>query len=73
MGIFFYAPDLKTAKKYDRTRVGNNPLIIKAKSVSGSVKADVVISDDDALKILKENKKSHFLDNFKVIVLVGNK
>ncbi|MDD2716559.1 MAG: hypothetical protein PHW04_11775 [Candidatus Wallbacteria bacterium] len=70
-GVFFYAPTLDEAKKYDAKRIGLNPLFIKAKSSSGVVKTDLVVSDLDALKILKENKKSHFLDQFKVIVLVS--
>ena len=70
MGVFFYTPNLEKAKKYAPKRVGNNPLIIKAKEISGATKSDVVVKDEDALKILKENKKSHFLDNFKVIVLI---
>jgi len=69
-GVFFYSPDIKSVEKYAPSRIGKNPLIIKAKKATGPSFSDVVISDLDALKILKENKKSHFLDNFKVIVLI---
>lgn len=71
-GVFFYVPNIATAKKWDASRVGDNPLTVKAKSVTGVAMTDIVISDLDALKILKENKISKFLEKFRVVVIVSS-
>lgn len=48
------------------SRAGNNPLIIKAESMSDGNSCPVV-SISDADKILAENQASHFLDNGAVV------
>lgn len=50
----------------DLSRAGNNPLIIKATSMSDDNSCPVV-SVADADKILTENQASHFLDNGSVV------
>ncbi|MDD5090528.1 MAG: hypothetical protein PHQ23_06385 [Candidatus Wallbacteria bacterium] len=71
MGLFFYVTSLDQAKKWDKARVGDNPLVVKAKKVTGVAGTDLVLADLDALKILKENKTARFLENFKVIVILA--
>jgi len=52
-------------------RAGPNPLVIRAvgrgRSVSGS---DIVVSDSDASRILSEDRRTGFLKDFRVIVIV---
>jgi hypothetical protein len=64
-GIATFTDKLSIAKK----RAGNNPYIVNA---IGSVNSDTaVISEQNALKILKENQKSNFLNNFKVSFVIN--
>lgn len=70
-GVVLYAFDLDTAIKYSKDRVGNNPLTVKAVKSAGLTDSYAVVSDDDAKKILAENKKSGFLEKFKVIILIN--
>lgn len=51
------------------SRAGNNPLVINIVSVRERTvnKCDVVISVEDADRILAENQKSHFLDKYAVM------
>lgn len=68
MGMVGYDKDLNRASKNDR--VTDNPLVIKALKVSGSNKADVVISAADAAKIQAAAANQNFLDKCKVMFIV---
>jgi len=70
IGVVAYTDSLEKAKKFIPDRVGKNPLIIKARGVMGSTSSNIVVSNTDAAKILKANRISRFLENFKVIVLI---
>jgi hypothetical protein len=68
-GIVSYANSVEEAKNMERA--GNNPLIIKAlKKGEGEIGTDVVISEEDALKILKANEVSRFLEELKVVIVI---
>lgn len=67
-GIVSYTTSIVEAKKNERS--GSNPLVIKAKKVHGNFKADVIISNDDAKKLIGANEKSKFLNDAKVIFLI---
>lgn len=64
-GIVEYAPSLDAA-----SRVGRRPLVVFAIGVSGPVlsnfKTDVVVSDEDALRIRDANVHSRFLQQMRV-------
>ncbi|HEV2281467.1 MAG TPA: hypothetical protein VGX75_03615 [bacterium] len=64
-GIVEYAPSLETA-----SRAGPRPLLVFAIGVSGPVlsnfKTDVVVSDEDALRIRDANRRSRFLQQMRV-------
>jgi len=64
-GIVEYVPSLETA-----SRVGPRPLVVFAIGVSGPVlsnfKTDVVVSDEDALRIRDANTRSRFLQQMRV-------
>jgi hypothetical protein len=64
-GIVEYAPSLTTV-----TRGGPRPLIVNAIGVSGPIlsnfKTDVVVSDQDALRIRDANARSRFLQQMRV-------
>ncbi|MHB8733209.1 MAG: hypothetical protein ACYDAB_15655 [bacterium] len=64
-GIVEYAPSLEGA-----SRVGPRPLVVFAIGVSGPVlsnfKTDVVVSDEDALRIRDANTRSRFLQQMRV-------
>lgn len=66
-GIVGYAPDLERI-----TRGGDNPLIIRAIGRHGSFRANPVIGDEDAALLLAENQKTKFLDQFKVVFVIGD-
>lgn len=53
------------------TRAGNSPLIVRALGVYGRFKGDVILSQEDAERVLKANARDHFLDEFKVVFLLG--
>lgn len=50
-------------------RIGQNPLMIKAIGLAGAANTDPVISDEDAERILQENKRSRFLERLAVLFL----
>ena len=70
-GVVAYIDTIENAKKYLGERLGKNPLVIKAKGVVGKTASNIVLKNTDASKILKENKKSRFLDKFNVIILMN--
>lgn len=67
-GVAAYAHSLENAKKLERT--GDNPLIIKGKGVAGKLQADIIISPDDATKVLLADKKTGFLNKCAVIFVM---
>ncbi len=67
-GIVSYATGVSEAKKNERA--GDNPLVIKAKKVSGLFKADMTITNDDAKKLIGAENKGQFLKDFKVIMVI---
>lgn len=58
---------LNYADNSNTQRAGNNPLTVQAMFIQGE--CDVVVSDDDADKILAANSKSNFLKNCMVVFL----
>jgi hypothetical protein len=68
VGIAGYANSVQEAKD-DNSRVGNNPLVVKAINAKGPFNADAVISNQDG-KILKDAvSKVNFLKKCKVIIV----
>jgi hypothetical protein len=67
-GITTYHEDLDEAKK--DPRIGGNPLIVTAKGVVGRPSTDILVSDEDALKLDQANRQSHILDQLKVTVVI---
>ena len=63
-GMASYAYD--TSDDISRSRAGNNPLIIKAQSLT-DLSATPVVSNDDANKILAANQHDGFLNNCAVV------
>ena len=65
-GIVAYATSLADARK--NSRVGSNPMIIRATGrAGGRFYCDPVIADEDAALLLSENGKSGFLDKYNVL------
>ena len=60
----------KTALNRCEDRVGKHPLSIKAVSLQGPFKSDIVVSNQQAHWIRSVQKKHHFLDKAKVIILI---
>jgi hypothetical protein len=67
-GIVSYVTNMAEAKKNERA--GGNPLVIKAKKVSGLFKADLSIANNDAKKLVGAEEKGKFLKDFKVIMII---
>ena len=68
MGIMGYQGDLAKAKKLERT--GKNPLIIRARAVSGKNKCDFVVSRADAARIRDALKVKDFLKECRVVAVL---
>lgn len=64
-GIVEYCSDINSLN----TRAGARPILIKIVSLKPRVvnKCDVIISVEDANRLLAENQRSHFLDKYAVV------
>lgn len=63
-GIAAFPKSIDEAKD----RSGNNPLVVEALNVSGG--DNIIVTDNDALKIALENKDTKFLEKFKVSFII---
>jgi hypothetical protein len=66
-GIVAYTESMEAARSHERC--GANPLVIKAVAATGPSASDIVISVEDAARLLAENNQTKFLDQFKVIIV----
>jgi len=64
-GVGEYADSIEKAKAGLLSRGVKNPMVITAKGVK-SDRADIVVSDEDAVKIIEANRYGRFLDKAKV-------
>lgn len=62
-GAVAYTKSVDTAKR--DTRVGNNPLVIKASGI-GTVSSDIIVSKEEAAKLASENQ--YFLAEGRVVI-----
>ena len=67
-GLVEYRKSLEDAKKL--ARVGANPLVIKATQIGWKYAADLVLSEEDARKVLDADSRSKFLGDAKVAVVI---
>jgi hypothetical protein len=65
MGMASYANATNDA--ISRSRAGNNPLVVKAQKVEGTIPGNPVVSVADADKILIANQSDMFLENCNVV------
>jgi len=68
IGVVGYHKDLGQARGDDRVK--DNPIVIKAKGVSGTNKTDVVISNNDAANIMAAAKNLNFMEQCKVMFIL---
>jgi len=67
-GLVEYSLDMEVAG--NSPRVGDNPLIVEGVSISGEYNADIVLTEEDAEKILSVDSISAFFGEAKVIIVV---
>jgi len=67
-GLVEYSLDMEVTEK--SPRVGGTPLIVEAISVSGEYGADIVLTEEDAQKILSLDVINTFFGEAKVIIVV---
>jgi hypothetical protein len=67
-GLVEYSLDMEVTE--NSSRVGGNPLIIDAISISGEYNADIVLTEEDAEKILSVDSINTFFGEAKVIIVV---
>ncbi len=67
-GMAGYAKDLDKARENDR--VAGNPLLVKAKDVTGQAGSDIVVSADDAERIRHAAAGSEFLKQCRVMIVL---
>ncbi len=67
-GMTGYASDVQEARRDER--VAPNPLVIRAKAVSGETQTDLIIEDQDALLLQAVDKHLTFLQQCRVILVV---
>jgi hypothetical protein len=68
-GFAAYASSMDEAVGIDRA--GDNPLLIKAQSVAGSNRADLVISSQDAARLYAADLQGGFLKQCRVVVVIN--
>lgn len=68
IGVVGYEKDINRAKTNER--VTDNPLVVKATKASGTNKADIVISNNDAQNVVGAAKNLNFMENCKVMVIL---
>ena len=67
-GINGYLPSIVAAK--NSGRVGKKPLIVKALDrIDDQYDRDIIVSARDAQRIWEENRKTHFVEKNRVIVV----
>jgi len=67
-GMMGYLKSLDKAKA--NTRIGGNPIVVRAISTSGANKTDIVISNADAAKIMELSATLNFLRECRVIAII---
>lgn len=67
-GYAGYARSVDMAMKNDR--VGSNPLVIKAQGADGPYMGNIVVSENDAVRILAADIKERFLEDCKMVIVV---
>ena len=68
IGVVGYEKDINRARTNER--VTNNPMIIKGLKASGTNRADVVISNSDAQRVLAAAKNMNFMEQCKVMMVL---
>lgn len=67
-GVAGYSKSLETAQ--EDARVKGNPLVVKAMSVQGVNKTDIVVSGQDGWKMQQVNQKFNVLSDCRVLILL---
>lgn len=67
-GIVAYSKSMDEAKK--NSRVGKNPLVLKAVKSFGNFKSDIVLKNEDVKTLLGADKNKSFLKEFKVVMVL---
>ena len=65
-----YAKGVDVAKTDLVSRIGENPLVIRAVGVRGEKRTDEVVSDTDAVAIFASDLRDHFLEQGKVVLVI---
>jgi len=68
-GFAAYASTVEEA--YEIDRVGKNPFIVKAQSIAGSNRADLVITSQDAARLYAADLQGGFLKQCRVVVVIN--
>ena len=70
-GIVGYLPNLAMALDPEQSRAGKNPLVVRIIGRQGSFRANAVVSDDDAKRILDTDHDDKYLKDYKVVFVIG--
>jgi hypothetical protein len=68
IGVVGYEKDLNRARSNER--VTNNPMVVKALKSAGTKNCDVVISTNDAQRVLGAAQNMNFMEKCKVMIIV---
>lgn len=72
MGVVGYYDDMEEAASSDRLGGEEaDPLIVKAVDVAGSLSGDVVLGDEDALRLYLASEESNLLGGCRVALVIG--
>jgi hypothetical protein len=69
-GVVGYTDEVAKARSLTE-RVGENPMVIRAASVAGTHGADVVLTPEEAAKVVAADMKGGFLKECRVVFVVG--
>lgn len=67
-GVVGYSRNVDQARENDR--IGDNPLVLRGIKVSGSKKADVIVSNEDAAKLHDPSSDASFLKECRVVIVL---
>jgi len=67
-GLVEYRKALEEARTLGR--IGASPLVVQAKQIGGKYGADIVLSEEDARRVLEADSRGKFLGDAKVAVVI---
>jgi len=69
-GLAGYQPSVEDAKKKEKKRIGDHPLVVKADGVKGINQDEVILDNETAKLVVGANKTSNFFNEARVVFVI---